>query len=95
MIWLSIVSVVAGALLALRFKVIVLLPATLVVAVVVIGAVAQMHSVFLTILTTVVASVALQVGYFIGMVVKYGVRVVFPTRLSPSSQTASVQDPLS
>jgi hypothetical protein len=58
----------------------VLLPATLVVAVVAIAAVAKMHSASLPIWITVVASVSLQVGYFVGVVVQYGVRVVSSRR---------------
>jgi uncharacterized membrane protein YqgA involved in biofilm formation len=94
MIWLSIVGLVAGALLAQRFKIIVLLPAALVVAVLAVGAAAQMHSASLAVLTTVVATITLQIGYFVGIVVQYGIRAASPTRLSPS-QPASLQDPLS
>ena len=38
MVWLSIVSLTAGALLAQRFKIIVLVPATLMVALLAVGA---------------------------------------------------------
>jgi hypothetical protein len=96
MIWLPIVSLCLGALLAQRFKFIVLVPATLVVAIVAIGATAaQSKSASLTILIIVVASVAMQVGYFVGMLVKHGLGIVFSSRLSPFSQTSSARDSVS
>jgi len=61
MIWLSIVSLAAGALLARRFKIIVLVPATLVVVVIAIGAgLSQTKSVWLTVLMIAAASVGIQ-----------------------------------
>ena len=78
MVWLSIVGLLAGALLAQRFKVIVLLPATLVVAVVAIAAGAQLQSASVTILTIVVASVTLQVGYVAGALLEIRGSSVLP-----------------
>jgi len=74
MVWLSLVSLAVGAILAQRFKIMVLAPATLVIVVVVaIGsAVAQTSSVWSTILMTATASVGIQIGYFLGMLIQYG-----------------------
>lgn len=88
MIWLSMVGLVVGALLALRFKFLVLLPATLVVVVAAMGAAAQMRTASLTVLIAVVVSVTLQVGYFVGILVQYWIGVIFRAPSSTSSPTA-------
>jgi hypothetical protein len=73
MIWLSIVSITAGALLAHRFKIVVLVPATLVVVLLAVGAgLAQTKAVWAILVTIVVAGVGLQTGYFVGMLIHYG-----------------------
>src|SRR5882724_4115088 len=73
MVWLSIVSLAVGAILAQRFKIMVLAPAILVVVVVAIGSgVAQSSGVWSTILMTATASVGIQIGYFLGMLIKFG-----------------------
>jgi membrane protein DedA with SNARE-associated domain len=95
MIWLSIVSLAAGALLARRFKIIVLVPATLVVVVIAIGAgLSQTKSVWLTVLMIAAASVGIQAGYFAGMLIQYGLGRLW-TRRSPSfSDTTSAREPV-
>jgi hypothetical protein len=79
MIWLSIVSLAAGCLLALRFKIIVLVPATFVVIAVAVG-IAQTNGVWSTILMTATTSVGLQVGYFLGMFIQYGLGALLARR---------------
>jgi hypothetical protein len=73
MIWLSTVSLVAGGLLAQRFKIIVLVPATFVVVVIALAVgMAQTGGVWSIILMIATTSVGLQIGYFLGMFIKYG-----------------------
>ena len=92
MIWLSIISLAVGALLQ-RFKIIVLVPATLMVVVVAIGAgVVQTSGAWLTILTIAAASVSIQVGYFVGMLIQYGLAVLLATKSSASPHTRSARD---
>jgi hypothetical protein len=72
MIWLSILSLAAGALLAQRFKVIVLAPAILAFAIGVVGAgAAQGDTVRLMFLKIVAAIVGTQAGYFGGMLMRH------------------------
>jgi hypothetical protein len=91
MIWLPVVGLAAGALLAQRFKFAALLPATLAVAIVAFGvATTQTSSPSSTILIIVVTSVSMQVGYFAGMLVR---RVMGDANGMPSlSQTTSARD---
>jgi uncharacterized membrane protein len=73
MIWLSTVSLVAGGLLAQRFKIIVLVPATFVVVVIAVAVgIAQTGGVWSIILMIATTSVGLQIGYFLGMFIHYG-----------------------
>jgi hypothetical protein len=82
MFWLSAVSLVAGGLLASRFKIFVLAPATLVIVVIAI-AVGELQSTDIRsiIFTIAIASVGVQVGYFFVMMIQY--------RLSALSQGVS------
>ena len=95
MIWLSITSLAVGALLARRFKIIVLVPATLAVVVIAIGVgLSETKSVWSTILMIAAASVGIQAGYFAGMLIQYGLDGLW-TRRSPSfSDTTSARDPV-
>lgn len=65
---LSIISVLSGAVLAQRFKVFILIPATGIVFLAAIGAgVAQAYPVWWSVLTIVAAGASLQLGYIIGL----------------------------
>ena len=93
MIWLSIVSLSVGALLAQRFKIIVLVPATLTVLVTPIGAgVAQASSAWFIIGMIAAASVSIQVGYFVGMLIQHGLSALLASGSSPFSQTTSARN---
>jgi len=95
MIWLSIVSLTAGALLAQRFKFIVLVPATLVVVLLAIGAgLAQAEGVWSTVLMIAAASVGIQTGYFVGMLIQHGLRALLACRSSSFSDPTSARDPV-
>ena len=95
MIGLSIVSLTAGALLAQRFKIIVLVPATLVVVLLAIGAgLAQTQAVWSTLLLTAAASVGIQTGYFVGMLIQHGLGALLARRSSSFSDPASARDPV-
>jgi hypothetical protein len=94
MIWLPIVSLAVGALLAQRFKIIVLVPATLLVVIVVIGAgVAQGNTVWLIILKIVLATVSTQAGYLVGMLLQHRLGALLAGRSSSLSHTTSARDP--
>ena len=92
MIWLSIISLAVGALLQ-RFKIVVLVPATLMVVVVAIGAgVVQTSGARWTVLTIAAASVCIQAGYFVGMLIQHGLRALLAAKSSPFPHTTSVRD---
>ena len=91
MIWIPIVSLAIGALLAQRFRIVVVLPATLVVAIVAFGvARTQTSSASSIVLIIVLTSVSTQAGYFVGMLVRRGMGGA--SRSSSFSQTTSARD---
>ena len=94
MIWLSIVSLAAGALLAYRFKIIVLVPSTLLVVVVAAGAgLVLTKGVWSILLMIAATSVGMQTGYFVGMLIQYGLGALLARRSSSFSDTTSARDP--
>jgi hypothetical protein len=103
MIWLSTVSLAAGGLLAQRFKIIVLVPATFVVVVIaVVVGTAQTSGVWSTILMMATTSVGLQIGYFLGMFMQYALGALLARRSTvlrgtkgAERRTAAVTDPKS
>jgi hypothetical protein len=46
----------------------------------------------LTILTIAAASVSIQVGYFVGMLIQHGLGALLATKSSPSPHTRSARD---
>jgi membrane protein DedA with SNARE-associated domain len=95
MIWLSIVSIGAGALLAHRFKIIVLVPATLLVVVVAAGAgLVQTKDVWSILLMIAATSVGMQTGYFLGMLIQHGLGALLARRSSSFSDSTSARDPV-
>jgi hypothetical protein len=93
MFWVPIVGLTVGALLAQRFRIVSLLPATLAVAVLAFAvATSRASSVSSTILIIVVTTVSMQVGYFAGMLVRRGAGGA--SRLSSFFQTTSARDPV-
>jgi membrane protein DedA with SNARE-associated domain len=94
MIWLSTVSLVAGGLLARHFKIIVLVPATFVIVVVAIFlSKAQTTDIWSVVLAVTVASVAIQVGYFLGMWIQNGLRNFFVRGSSLPSENKTARPP--
>jgi hypothetical protein len=92
MIWVPVVGLGVGALLAQRFKIVVLLPATLAVAVVALGVATTQSSVASsTILIVVMTSVSMQAGYLAGMLVRRGIGGT--SRVPSFSQPTSARDP--
>lgn len=86
MIWLTTVSLAAGGLLALRFKIVVLAPATFLVVLVAVSVGAPQASRFwLSISTVASATVGIQVGYFLGILLQYGLGALFPPKSSITS----------
>jgi hypothetical protein len=92
MIWLASVSLVAGVLLAQRFKVVVLAPATFVVVVVALT-IGRAHGVWLTILMMATASLGIQIGYFLGMLIQYGIAVLLTRKSSYFSDPRTARNP--
>jgi len=94
MIWLSIVSLLAGALLAHRFKFIVLVPATAGVMIVACGAgLALTKGIWSVLLTIAVASVGMQIGYFVWTTIQHGLFARLVRGSSAFANTTSAQDP--
>ena len=92
MFWVPIVGLTVGALVAQRFRIVALLPATLAVAVLAFAvATTRMSSTLSTVLIIVVTTVCMQAGYFAGMLLRRGVGGT--SRLSSFSQTTSARDP--
>jgi hypothetical protein len=82
LIWLLAVSLTAGGLLAQRFKVMVVAPATFVVVVVAIAVgITQTGGLWSIILIMATASVGIQIGYFLGMLIQYGLGTLPARRL--------------
>jgi hypothetical protein len=95
MIWLSVVSLLIGALLALRFKIIVLVPATFAVLVIAIGAgVAQASSAWSIVGMIAAASVSMQTGYLLGMLFQHFLGALLASRSSFFSHTTAARDTL-
>ncbi len=92
MFWLSIVSLAVGVLLAQRFKIIVLVPATFAVLLVAIGTgVTQAKAVWLIIAMTAAAGVSMQAGYFVGLLIRHGLGAL-ATKSSSFAHTTSARD---
>jgi hypothetical protein len=92
MIWLATMSLVAGGLLSQRFQVVVLAPATFAVVIVAL-AIGRAHGVWLTILMMATASLGIQIGYFLGMLIQYGIGVLLARKSSYFSDTTTTRNP--
>jgi hypothetical protein len=91
MIVLSTISLLVGALLGQRFKVMVLMPATAIVLVIAVGTgVTHAYTAWSIILMAVAAATSMQIGYLIGIGVHHVLAAALSSR-SPSlvSRTAS------
>jgi hypothetical protein len=95
MIWLSIVSLAAGALLTKRFKIIGLVPATFMIVLFAIGVISpQTQSVWSILGIIAVASVCIQIGYFVGLLIHHSLRAPLASRSSSFSALTSARDPV-
>ena len=91
MIWLSMVSLSVGALLAQHFRIIVLVPATFTVLIIAIGAgAAQASSAWLIVGMIAAASVSMQAGYLLGMLFQHLQGVLLAS--TPFSHTTSARN---
>ena len=87
MIWLA-MNLAVGGLLAQRFKIFVLAPATFVMVVIAIAVgVAQTSSAWSIISTTASAGVGIQIGYFLGMLLQRGAASLLSRRLARFSRS--------
>ena len=94
MIWLSIVSLVAGGLLARHFKIIILAPATVVIVAIAIAAgELQTAGIWSIVFTIVIVSVGIQIGYLLGMLVQHALNTLLAGRASPSSDKRTERPP--
>ena|ERR1700752_1980449 len=92
MIWLA-MNLAVGGLLAQRFRILVLAPATFVMVVIAIAVgVAQTSGLWLTSLTVATASVGIQIGYFLGILIQYGLGAPPARKSSGSSGTRTEQN---
>jgi len=93
MIWLATVSLAVGGLLAQRFKIVVLAPATLAVVVVTVAVGAgQTSGIWSSILIIAIVTVGVQIGYFLGMLIHYSLGALPARKSSRSSATRTAQN---
>ncbi len=90
MIWLSIVSLSVGALLAQRFTIIVLMPAMFTVVIIAVGTgVAQAHSIWWIVAVIAAANLSMQAGYFFGMLFQHFFGAFLASKSSSFSHTSA------
>lgn len=95
MIWLAMVSLAVGGLLAQHFKILVLAPATILVVLVAGVGAAHINGFWQAISTVATASVGIQVGYFLGMLLQYGLGTLPPRkRLSAAAEKRVENQPI-
>jgi membrane protein DedA with SNARE-associated domain len=95
---LSMISLLVGALLGQRFKVMVLMPATAILLVLAVGiGVTHAHTAWWIVLMAAAAATSMQIGYLIGIGVRHVLaaawsrrssRLTSPTASSPARQPA-------
>jgi hypothetical protein len=88
---LSVISLLIGAVLGQRFKVLVLMPATAIVLVLAVATgVTQAQTAWSIVLTATAAATSMQIGYLIGIGIRHVLAAVWSSRSSPlTSPTAS------
>jgi hypothetical protein len=95
MIMLAIVSSVTGAVLAQRFKIMILIPATAIALAAALGTgVAQTQTAWWTIVMAAAAGVSMQVGYIIGLCIHYVVEAPLTERPDAFRPGASARHPV-
>ena len=88
MIILSMVSLLIGAVLGQGFKVMVLMPATVIVLVLAIGTGAtHAHTVWMIVLMTAATATSMQIGYLIGIGIRHLVAAALSSRSSSLNST--------
>ena len=95
MMILLMVSLLVGAVLGQRFKVLVLIPATAIVLVLAVATgVTQAQTVWSIILMAAAAATSMQIGYLIGIGIRHVLGAVWSSRSSPlTSPTTSARQP--
>jgi hypothetical protein len=95
MVLVAIISLLIGAVLAQLFKIMVLMPATAMVLVTVVAAgVAQAHTAWWTILMAAAASASVQVGYTVGVGIRYVLEAPLADRPQPFRPSDSARHPM-
>ena len=95
MLLLAIISLLTGAVLAQRFKIMVLVPATaLVLATAAAAGLAQAHSAWWTILVAAMGSASIQVGYIVGLGMRYVLKAPLSDRPQSFRPSESARHPL-
>lgn len=89
---LSIVSLLVGAVLGLRFKIAVLVPAIAIVFVIsIVAGLVQGYTGWSIVLMAAAGSASLQVGFIMGLVVQHVLEATSPSRPAPYSSTESAR----
>ena len=95
MILLGIISVLIGAVLAQRFKIMVLVPATATVLVAAVAAgLAQAHTAWWVILAAALVATSMQVGYIVGLGIRHVLEAPLADRPQPFRPSASARHPI-
>ena len=90
MILLSMVSLLVGALLGQRFKVMVLMPATPIVLILAVGTgVAHAQTAWSIVLMAAAAAISMQIGYLVGIGIHHILAAALSRSSPPTSLTAS------
>jgi hypothetical protein len=90
MMILSMVSLLVGAVLGQRFKVMVLMPATAIVLILAVGTgVTHAQTAWSIVLMAAAAATSMQVGYLIGIGIRHALAAVWSNRSSPLTSTTA------
>jgi hypothetical protein len=95
MILLGMISVSIGAVLAQRFKIMILLPATVMVLMTAVAAgIAQTHTAWWAIMVAAIVGISMQVGYIVGLGIRHVLEAPLAHRPQPFRPSASARHPM-
>jgi membrane protein DedA with SNARE-associated domain len=95
MILLGIISVLIGAVLAQRFKIMVLVPATATMLIAAVAAgLAQAHTGWWVVLAAAIVGTSMQVGYIVGLGIRHVLEAPWADRPQPFRPSASARHPI-
>ena len=92
MLWVTILSALTGAVLAQRFKIMILIPATAsVIGLTMVTGLVRAHAVWSVLLMAAAASASIQLGYILGLGIRHFLEASLaqrPARLRPNGPAA-------